>query len=488
MKQPYVAQEIFMEYAFLAAFIIYFSIILVIGFIAYRKSQKSVDFTLGNRSLSFWVTALAAHASETSCWLFMGLPMLIYTRRFVEGSWTAIGLTLFMFLNWRLVAPRLRAVTEKMHSTTLSTFFENRFHDKTGLLRIVSALFCLLYLMFYISAGLVAMGILFESIFNISYLIGIFLGACIIFCTLLGGYLSISWIDFFQGMFLLATIIIVPFFAFGHIDGFSSILAAVQAKNSIRSLLPTFSLNGIREIIFAAAGWGLGYFGQPQILTKFMGIKDVNEVRKAQWVGIGWQTLSYTAAIFIGLIGLAFFKEVLTDPQLIFVAMVKTIFPQFIAGFILCAIIAAAINVMSAQVLVSASIIAEDFYKKSLAAHDPHMAKKIALVSRLSVFGLCVLAGTVAFFSHNKTIYDLTLYAWTGLGCSFGPLILVSLHTKMANRYAALAGIIVGGTCAGLWPLVGSPVPAMIIGFIASLASMFLVSKFSCGSCELRKN
>lgn len=459
-----------MEYALVAAFITYFSIVLTIGYIAYRKSKTSTNFTLGNRSLSYWVTALAAHASETSGFLFMGFPAAIYVNGLIEG-WTAIGLTFFMFLNWRLVAPKLRASTEKLHSNTLSTFFENRFADKTGLLRIVSALFCLLYLMFYISAGLVAMGLLFESIFGVNYLMGIILGTVIVFCTLLGGYLSISWIDFFQGLFLLTTIVMVPLFALGHLgytEGFSSILAAAHAQNISLRLLPDFSCATMGKIFLLSAGWGLGYFGQPQILTKFMGIGDVKEMRKAQWVGICWQTLSYLAATSVGLIGLAFFKDGLNDPQLLFVAMAKTLFPQFLAGFILCAIIAAAINVMSAQVLVSASIIAEDFYKK---------ARSIAFISRLSVFALCLLAGIFAFFSHNKTIYDLTLYAWTGLGCSFGPLILVSLHTKMTNKYAALAGLIVGGATAGLWPLFNSTIPAMIIGFSASFVAMFAVNQ-----------
>jgi sodium/proline symporter len=463
------------EYILFSAFVTYFSILLTIGYLAYRKSKKTADYTLGNRSLSFWVTALAAHASDMSGWLFMGFPAAIYTRGLVEG-WTAVGLTFFMFLNWRLVAPKLRVATAHLHCTTLSTFFEKRFNDTSGLLRIISALFCLLFFMFYISAGLVALGLLFESIFNINYLIGIMIGIITVFYTLLGGYLSISWIDFFQGLFLLVTIVIVPIVAFGHIDGFSSIVAAAQIKKVSLNFFPHVSWTSIQEIIFTAAGWGLGYFGQPHILTKFMGINDVNKMRNAQWVGIGWQIITLTAAVFVGLIGLAFFKEGLADNQLIFVAMVKTLFPSFVAGFILCAIIAAAINVMSAQVLVSASTIAEDFYKKSLTAHAPYTTKKIARISRYSVVVLCLLAGIVAFFSHSKTIYGLVLYAWTGLGCSFGPLLLVALHTKLMNKYAALAGILVGGTTAGLWPLINQTIPAMIVGFFASFIAMFFVN------------
>jgi sodium/proline symporter len=333
--------------------------------------------------------------------------------------------------------------------------------------------------MFYISAGLVALGILFESLFNIPYIVGILFGTVVVFYTLLGGFLSISWIDFFQGMFLLTTVIIVPLFALSYIGGFSSIAAAAQAKNISLNLLPSFSWTSLRDIIFTAAGWGLGYFGQPHILTKFMGINDVNQMRKAQWVGIGWQILSYTAATCVGLIGLAFFKNGLVNNDLIFVNMVRTLFPQFIAGFILCALVAAAINVMSAQVLVSASIIAEDFYKRFIKQTGRVLSTKIAFVSRLSVVGLCIIAGTVALCSHNKPIYELTRYPWSGLGCTFGPLLLVSLHSKMMNRYAALAGIIVGGATAGLWPLVNQTIPSMIVGFTASFVAMFVVIALS---------
>jgi len=465
-----------MEYTLLAAFIIYFSILFVIGYMAYRKSQKTADFTLGNRSLSFWVTALAAHASETSSWVFMALPFVVYTQGLV-AYWTAIGLTVFMYLNWRLVAPKLRSATEKLNSVTLSTFFEHRFNDNSGLVRIVSALFGLLFFTFYISAGLVALGLLFESVFNVNYFIGIIFGVIVVFYSLLGGYLSISWIDFFQGMFLLVTIITVPIVAFGHIEGFSSIFAAAQAKNISLNLLPS-SWGNLRDIIYASIGWGLGYFGQPHILTKFMGIQDVNQMRKAQWIGISWQILSYIAAISIGLIGLAFFKENVVDSQLIFVQMVKSLFPQFIVGFVLCAVIAAAINVMSAQVLVSASIIAEDFYKKSLTLKDAFIAKKIATVSRISVVVLCIVAGIIAIYCRDQKINDLVWYPWTGLGCTFGPLLLVSLYSKMTNRYAALAGIIVGGMTAGLWPLLFGQTSAMIVGFLGSLTAMFLVNKF----------
>lgn len=474
-----------MEIALLTAFAFYFLILLFIGYLAYRQSQKTADYTLGNRSLSYWVTALAAHASDMSGWLFMGLPAFVYTRGLIE-VWTAVGLTFFMFLNWRLVAPKLRQSSEQFHASTLSSFFEQRFHDTTGILRIVSALFSLLYFAFYIAVGLVVLGLLFESIFNINYLFGIIIGTGIVFYTLLGGYLSISWIDFFQGNFLLVAIIITPLIALTKINGFNDINSAAHLKNVSLSIIPSWSFEGLKEIFFTAAGWGLGYFGQPHILTKFMGIHDVKKIRNAQWVGIGWQIITLFASICVGLIGLAFYKEGIADSQLIFVEMVRNLFPVFIAGLILCAIIAAAINVMSAQVLVSASIIAEDFYKKITRKQN---TQAIAWVSRISVFMICCIAGIIAFYSKEKKIYHLVHYAWTGLGCSFGPLLLISLHSKINNKWAAIAGIIAGGVCAGLWPM-DSSVPAMIPGFTISFVVILLIAywpKFNVYQCCCKK-
>lgn len=466
-----------MNIEILAAFSLYFSLVATIGFVAYRKSQKSADFSLGSRSLSYWVTALAAQASDMSGWLFMAFPASIYQFGLIK-AWTMVGLTFFTYLNWKFVGPKLRVLTEKYNSLTLSTFFEKRFNDHSGLLRMVSAFFCLLFFTFYISAGFVALGLLFESIFGISYTIGMLIGFLIVFYILLGGFLSIAWIDFFQGMFLFAMIILVPVVAFFSIDGIQQIIQVAQVKQISLQLFPQ-SLEHFGQILMIAIGWGLGYFGMPHIVTKFMGIKDVHEMKKAMRLGLSWQVITLSAAVCVGLIGIAMYPQGLVDNQLLFVTMTKSLFPPFFAGIILCAILASAINVMGAQVFSSASVLAEDFYRHFIPKTDQaHANRQIRFASRVSVIIICAIAFTFAYFNRAMTIDSLVYYAWAGLGCSFGPLVLVSLHTKLQNRWAALAGILGGGVTAGLWPYFNTTIMAMIPGYIVSVLCMCTVALF----------
>lgn len=459
-----------MNLEILIAFGIYFTILGFIGFAAYKRSLATADFTLGSRSLSYWVTALAAHASDMSGWLFMGFPAAIYTHGLIE-AWTAIGLTFFMYLNWKFVAPKLRTQTEQFHSPTLSSFFEKRFNDSSGILRIVSALFCLLFFTFYISANFVALGHLFESIFNIPYTSGIIIGSLVVFYILLGGYLSIAWVDFFQGLFLLGMILLVPACAYLKLGSFDRIVQAAYAKQISLALLP-HSFSQFFSIVMLAAGWGLGYFGQPHIITKFMGIKHVGEMKKAQRVGLSWQAITLVAAICVGLIGIAYFPTGLENKELIFVVMTKQLFKPFFAGIILCAILASAINVIGAQVLVSASILTEDFYKRMM---DFSSRLSTLWASRISVLCICFIAMAYALYNQQESIYSLIYYAWAGLGCSFGPLMLVSLHTQISNRFVALAGILAGGITAAVWPQFNSSILSMIPGYFASFAAMGIV-------------
>lgn len=461
----------------IVAFGIYFAILGIIGFFAYLQSIKKGDFILGSRSLSYWVTALAAHASDMSGWLFMGFPATIYLQG-LPAAWTAIGLIFFMYLNWKIVAPKLRTMTEHYRSATITSFFAQRFNDSnTTLLRIAGALACLIFFTLYISASFVALGYLFESIFSISYTTGIYFGVLVIFYILLGGYLSVAWIDFFQGIFLLCMILLVPTVAFFHIGSIQTIVTTAQLKNISLTFLP-HSLSDAWAALLLASGWGLGYFGQPHIVTKFMGINDVTEMTKAQRVGLSWQTITLVAAICVGLVGIAFFPQGLSNSELIFVAMTKALFSPFFAGIILCAILASAINVIGAQVLASASILAEDFFKYFVRTKSESTARILEQwASRLSVVVICFLAMLFAITNRQKTIYDLVLYAWTGLGCSFGPLMLVALHSKIRSTRAALTGIIIGGLVAGIWPHINTSIPAMIPGFALSFAGIWLVAQ-----------
>jgi sodium/proline symporter len=471
----------FVHLHMLIAFCIYFCALFIIGYFAYKKSKQSGDFILGKRSLNYWITALSAHASDMSGWLFMGFPAVIYANGLIE-CWTAIALTIGMYLNWHFIAPKLRRMTENYKSLTLPSFFQTRFNDQSGILRIVSVIFCLLYFTFYLSAGLTVFGHLFESMFGVYFNIGALFGIFVVFYVLLGGFVSIALIDFFQGIFLMCMILLVPLVALIKLGGLGEIITVAHAKNISLSLFPA-SKTGFLAML-SAASWGFGYFGLPQILTKFMGIDNPEKISHAKRVGISWQILSITGAVSVGLIGIAFFKDGLVNNEHIFIEMVKSLFPEFFAGIILCAISAAAINVMGGQALVSASVLAEDFYKKYFFRSENKnisqdiINKRVTLVSRLCVILMCFISYIVVIYGPHNTIYKLTNYAWSGLGCSFGPLVIVSLYSRINNRWAALSGILSGGIVAGVWPYFCESFPAMIVGFFTSFVAIYLTNFF----------
>ncbi len=464
----------------LGTFIGYFVILMAIALLSYRKQKSESDFIIGNRSLNFWLTALSAHASDMSSWLFLGYPALIFTTG-MTGAWAAIGLTVFMFLNWHFIAPKIRTVTEQTNSLTLSSYFENRFGDTSGSIRLVSALMSVLFFTFYISSGLVGMGVLVESLFELNYFIGISIGLLIVMIyVFLGGYRTIAWIDLFQGFFLLGVIVFIPAILIMKAGGMGPIMDAVQAKKLPTSLFPNFSAKNLIENLLIAAGWGLGYFGQPHIITKFMGIRRVSDMSKAKYLGISWQFIALAAATVIGLIGIYTFPAGLADPEKMILSIVKTTLAPFFAGLVLCAILAATTNVMAAQILVVASNISEDFYKRVFRRNAT--SHELLWISRASVVLISAIAFAIAFFKI-ASIYKLVLYSWSGLGASFGPLLLLSLYRRSLNRYGAFAGILVGGLTAAIWPYydqsLQTNIPALVVGFICSIIAIEGVSYFT---------
>jgi sodium/proline symporter len=467
-----------MHSQFLISFFAYFCILLAVGVISHKKQTSSADFIMGNRSLNFWLTALSAHASDMSAWLFMAFPAAIFIGG-LSQAWIAIGLILGMLFNWQFVAKKLRTYTEKYDSYTLSTFFEKRFHDESGVLRVLTATISVFFLTCYLAAGLIAMGLLFESIFKIDYYVGLSLASFVVVSyTFFGGFVTVAWTDLFQAIFLLIVIIFVPFIAYNVLpNGFEGILETAALKNIDLNFFQNFSKETLLTNFFLVC-WGLGYFGQPHIVTKFMGIKSAEDIFKAKYVGMGWQMMTLTAACAVGLIGISFFAEGLQNPQLVFVEMVKMLFNPLIAGFILCAVLAANMSTMDSQILVCASILSEDFYKRMFGQEASQ--KKLLLVSRLSVVLVSLFALGLAF-AKNASVLEAVRYAWDGLGASFGPLVLMSLYSKKTNKYGAIAGILVGSVVAACWHFVNHlltdyTVPAMLPGFFLSLASIYIVS------------
>lgn len=463
-----------MNQIYLVAFATYISVLAFITFYFYKKSSSSSDFLLGNRSLGYFATAIAAHSSDMSIWLFMGFPSLIYLGG-IQKAWIVIGLLVGMYCSWTFIASKLRSTTEDYHSSTLSEFLENRFQDKTGLLRIISALLGLLFFIFYISSALVAMGIVFESVFEINYHIGVFCGLLTtILYILAGGFTAIAVCDLFQGMFLVAMIVIVPLFGYSHLgNGFATITEIAHLKNISLSLIPANGKELISSLLLAI-GWGLGYFGQPHILVNFMGIKDVKNMHKAKYVGMVWQLFTLTAALLVGLIGIGLFTTTLTQPELVFVVMVQKIFSPFFAGFVLCAILAAGLTTIDTQILVSASIFSEDIYKRYL--NKKATQQQVLLVSRIAIIVVPLFSFMIAS-GKSSSVAGLVDYAWNGLGCTFGPALLMALYSKRATTNGIILGMLSGGTIAALWPLTGYSVPAMIPGFFTNLVIILLLRR-----------
>lgn len=468
------------------AVVCYFIILLTIGFLSYRKHQSATDFIIGNRSMNYWLTALAAHASDMSSWLFMGYPAVVLTGG-MFSAWSAIGLIVFMYLNWQLIAPKIRIATEQYNSLTFSSFFESRLADTSGMIRVFTAIISVFFYTIYISSGLVGLGLLLETLFNLNYYWGVLIGIVIVIpYVFAGGYKTLAWIDLFQGIFLMCVIIFVPFVLLNKVGGWSGITEAVTLKKLSLSFFPEFSSMTILQIIGMTAGWGLGYFGQPHIVTKFMGIRNVHEIAKSKYIGMTWMVISLSAATFVGLVGIAYFPTGLKDTELVFIEMVRDSFAPFVVGFILCAVLAATINAMSSQVLVLSSNITEDFYKRIFRKNAS--SKELLIVARLGVILVAIIAFIIAF-AKLSSIYSLVLYAWSGLGSSFGPLLVLSLYWKGINKYGAWSGILSGAIIAGVWPyfnkIFSINVPAMLPAFICSFFLIIVISYLTSAKKEV---
>ena len=457
------------------AFILYFTLLLGSGFYFYNKNKNQNDFAVGGRKLNYWITAISAQASDMSDWLFMGFPGTIYATGLI-GIWTALGLVFFMFLNWHFIAPRFRIATENMNSLTLSSFLQEKFAPQSNTIRIIGGLLCLYFFIFYIAAGLVGLGKIFEIAFNINYIYGIVLGLVITLgYSLLGGLMAIAWTNLLQGIFLLFAIFIVPFYAMYQIGGIHTIINSIVTHENNQFLSLFSSEKNLLTIFFGMTAWGLGYFGQPHILINFMSLDNVANMRKAKFVGISWQILALTAAILVGIVGKAFITPALTNPELVFISMVQSLFTPFFAGLIICAMLAATISTINTQSIVSGTIIMHDLYLPYL-KKDITNDKKLIL-TRLFMIIIPTLALLTALY-NTMSIMDLVHYAWSGLGCTFAPLIILSLYTNFITPTGAIACLATGGLIGVFWP-VHHAIPTLVIGFIISFIISYAISKLS---------
>ena len=463
-------------------FIAYIGVMLAIGWVAYKRTQNLADYILGGRSLGPWSSALSASASDMSGWLLLGLPGAAYVSG-LSASWIAIGLLAGTWLNWIFMAPRLRVYSFKAsNALTLPEFLEKRFRDKSNMLRVVSALFILLFFLFYTSSGLVAAGKLFETVFDINYKIAVVVGTLAVMSyTMFGGFLAVSWTDLLQGLMMAATLAIVPLWAMGELGGVSATFSSINELNP--NLLHWFSDAQGKALstigIISAVAWGLGYFGQPHILARFAAIKSHKDIPTARRIAVIWSGLTLVCAISIGLIGTVFIKGDLGDGETIFMFMVNALFHPLIAGILLSAILAAIMSTADSQLLVCSSALTEDFYK-SLFRKDASQ-KELVRVGRLAVV-VIALAAMLLAFNKNSSVLDLVSYAWAGFGGTFGPVLLLALFWKRSTALGAMAGIVVGGVTVVVWANMTGGIFELyeiVPGFILAGIAMIVMSLLS---------
>lgn len=437
----------------LITFGIYLVFLMSVGVYFYKRTTSSEDYIIGGRGLGSWVTALSAQASDMSGWLLMGLPGAVYLSG-MSQIWVIVGLALGTYLNWRFVATKLRIQTEETDTMTIPNFLSKRLKDDKGYIRTFSALVILFFFTIYSASGLVAAGKLFESILGIDYKIAVLIGGfTIIFYTFMGGYLACCWTDFFQGGIMFFAIIVVPTIAYFHGGGVDGIETAMKVKNiSLR----IFNGGGTTEILamISSIGWGLGYFGQPHILVRFMSVKSIKELVKARRIAMIWVIISLIGAIAVGITGIAVFPSVSElggDSEKIFIYLISKLFNPWVGGVLLAAILSAIMSTIDSQLLVSSSTLTEDFYR--YIKKDATENEKI-WTGRIGIIVISIVAYGLALNPSAKVL-SMVAYAWAGFGGVFGPAIIMTLYCKNLNWKSVFSGMIVGTITIILWKNLG---------------------------------
>ena len=450
----------------IAAFVLYLGLMIIVGLRTARKNNSASDFFLGGRKMGPWITALSAEASDSSAWLLMGLPGLCYLGGFKETFWTAIGLIVGTYLAWLIIAKPLRKCSVAFgNSITIPEFLTNRFNDKTKILSIVSVIFIVLFFTIYTASGFVACAKLFNSVFGINYYVGLLIGMIIILSyTIMGGFTAVCTTDFLQGSlifvaFIISSVIIVfslgsPSEAVRKVTEFSqNALNGDFGKDMQTSFFGNQSFS-IKSAISALA-WGLGYFGMPHIIIRFMGIRSNKEIKKARRVGIIWMIISYIGAIAIGALGTAYLagKGIILngeggDAETVFSVTMVNMYPAFIGGIFLCGILAAAMSTADSQLLAASSAVGQDIFKNIIKKDADD--KTVLLVSRITVLVIAAVAFLLSL-DPNSSVFGLVSYAWAGFGGTFGPLIILALFWKGTTNKGAIAGLVCGGATVVLW-------------------------------------
>ena len=486
----------------IAVFILYLLMMLGIGFYFSKKANSLNSYYLGDRGMNKWVVAMSAQASDMSGWLLMGLPGAIFVSGLSE-VWIAVGLGIGTYLNWKIVGQRLRKYTHFCNdSITLPDFFSNRFRDSRGVLRVIAAFFILAFFLFYTTSGFVSCAKLFSTIFNWSYTTSLWIGvAVVVGYTFMGGFLAVCWTDFLQGLMMLIAVLLVPAIICVLNGGFAPTIDAMNQVNPYLMNLFTNASTGkaITVIsIVSSLAWGLGYFGMPHILVRFMSIKNPQEIKHSRRIAMTWVILSLGASVLIAVFGRYYVMQnniPIDDPEKIFIILVQQLFPTVIAAVLLAAVLAAIMSTADSQLLVSASAFSNDIYKR---VRKKASNNELMWVSRFVVIGIALVAALLAFqgrpdaadgMQKGKSFLDVVMslvsFAWGGFGSTFGPLMLLALFWKRTNFAGAVVGMLVGGITSFVWKFVLSGyadvysifgVYELLPGFILSFLTIVVVS------------
>ena len=474
-----------MEIPVIISFTAYMLVMIGIGFYFYFKTDDLSDFVLGGRSLGPGVTALSAGASDMSGWLLLGLPGMMYSEGLV-GSWIAVGLIIGAYLNWSYVAKPLRVYTHHLtNAITIPDYFSNRFNDKGNSLRIVTAVVILVFYTLYTSSGLVGGAKLFEATFHLDYDTALLIGSFVIVSyTFLGGYNAVSWTDFIQGILMMLALAIVPLVVIYDVGGLSEGLRIIESVDP--SNLDILSGASIVSVLSLMA-WGLGYFGQPHILVRFMSIRHEDEMNRAKTIGMTWMIISIIGSLAVGFFGLAYVVSHgvdLQDSEKIFITLSQLVFNPWIAGFLLAAILAAIMSTIDSQLLVSSSVLTRDIYHVIL--RKDATDKELVWVGRFTVIAIAVIAWYIST-DENSSVLKLVAYAWAGFGAAFGPLVILSLYNHTITKNGAIAGMVVGAvTVIAYKQLEGGifDLYELLPGFIAAWIAILIFSKIGAKNSE----
>lgn len=458
----------------LIVFVVYLAFMIGIGVFFFLRSKGGSEksFFLGGRQMGPWVSALSAGASDMSAWVLMGLPASIYAAGLGQ-AWIAIGLAIGYTVSWLVQAPRLRRYTiAAKDSITIPQYLTNRFLSKSKALQIICAVIFLVAYTIYAASSIKACGTLFNTVLGIDATLAMYIAAVIIIgYTFLGGFSAVCWTDFFQGMLMLGALLVAPIFAMALIGGGQGAAASLEQ-------LPEgyFNLFTNWKDVLSGLGWGLGYFGMPHIIVRFMSLRSNKDLKKSAKIGITWTLLILLFSVASGVIGHLFLGEI-DDSSVVFITMVRKMFPALISGLLLSAILAAAMSTADSQLLASASAFASDVYKPII-RKDKASDKEMFWASRFVVLGIAVVAVLIASDPNSGTIMGLVENAWGVFGAAFGPVILLSLFWRRFNFQGAVAGILAGAIVDILWLafLKGFGLYEIIPGFIAGLIAAVAVS------------